>query len=35
MQYPNGHVLHDGKLQIADFGAFVLNRWQSGNTCTT
>jgi cytochrome d ubiquinol oxidase subunit I len=27
MQYPSGHVLHDGKLQIADFGAFVLNRW--------
>jgi len=27
MQHPSGHVLEDGKLQIADFGAFVFNRW--------
>ena len=27
MQYPMGHSLEDGKLQIADFGAFVLSPW--------
>jgi len=27
MQYPIGHSLEDGKLQIADFGAFVLSPW--------
>ena len=27
MQHPMGHSLEGGKLQIADFGAFVLNPW--------